>query len=79
MQVLAHEHEAVLSSMEHLASTGSLSTATSVYFSPPESIEDLAEVGLMDDGRSLQSMFSTEETPDATIQPETGNTLITVS
>ncbi|OQV21820.1 Oxysterol-binding protein-related protein 1 [Hypsibius exemplaris] len=46
LEVLAVEHEAVLSSVELLGSTGSLSSANSVYYSPPESIADL------EDGRS---------------------------
>ena len=41
LEVLATEHEAVLHSVELAGSTGSLSSANSVYYSPPESIADL--------------------------------------
>jgi hypothetical protein len=52
LEVLATEHEAVLSSVELLGSTGSLSSANSVYYSPPESMADLEE-----DARSIDDQF----------------------
>lgn len=60
LQVLATEHEAVLNSMEHAAASGTLSSAGSVYFSPPESIADLEDNASMDVD-DYKSVASTEE------------------
>ncbi|XP_055332802.1 oxysterol-binding protein-related protein 1-like [Paramacrobiotus metropolitanus] len=55
LQVLATEHDAVLNSMEHISSLGNVSSAGSVYFSPPESLADVDDEAYLDDNQSVIS------------------------
>ncbi|GAV03596.1 hypothetical protein RvY_13992 [Ramazzottius varieornatus] len=53
LEVLATQHEAVLNSVEHLSyKGGSLSSGNSVYFSPPQSVADLEDLGSAEDSTS---------------------------
>lgn len=57
LEVLATQHEAVLNSVEQLSCQGgSLSSANSVYFSPPQSVADLEDLGSAEDDSSNRDM-----------------------